>query len=171
MYIPILLASFGFIGFFIWYLASEDAQTRRVAGLGAIIASLLTCGMALIPAQPAIHLGLDLQGGTEFLLEVQGDNITPAALEQASSVIRKRLDILGTREISIQPEGTNRLKIQIPGLEGAERVATRDLITRVGQARAAHGSRQHAWRSCRRRRPTVASCRSSTRPTTRFFPW
>jgi SecD/SecF fusion protein len=133
MYIPILLASFGFIGFFIWYLASEDAKTRRVAGLGAIIASLITCGLALIPLNTAIHLGLDLQGGTEFLLEVQGDHITPAALDQASAVIRKRLDTLGTREISIQPEGTNRLKIQIPGLEGAERLATRDLITRAAK--------------------------------------
>jgi SecD/SecF fusion protein len=133
MYIPILLASFGFIGFFIWYLASEDAKTRRVAGLGAIIASLITCGLALFPLKTAIHLGLDLQGGTEFLLEVQGDHITTAALDQASSVIRKRLDTLGTREISIQPEGTDRLKIQIPGLEGAERLATRDLITRAAK--------------------------------------
>ena len=130
MSIAILVASFCFIGFFIWYLASEDARSRRLAGLGAILASLLTCGLALIPIQKAIHLGLDLQGGTEFLLEVQGDNITPSALEQASSVIRKRLDIFGGREISIQPEGTNRLKIQIPGLQGAERVATRDQISR-----------------------------------------
>ncbi len=130
MSIAILIASFCFIGFFIWYLASEDARSRRLAGLGAILASLVTCGLALFPIQKAIHLGLDLQGGTEFLLEVQGDNITPSALEQASSVIRKRLDIFGGREISIQPEGTNRLKIQIPGLQGAERVATRDQISR-----------------------------------------
>lgn len=133
MNIPILLASFGFIGFFIWYLASQDASTRRAAGLGAIIASLLACGLALFPINKAIHLGLDLQGGTEFLLEVQGDHITSASLDQASSVIRKRLDTLGTREISIVPEGTNRLKIQIPGLQGSERVATRGLISRAAK--------------------------------------
>jgi SecD/SecF fusion protein len=130
MAIVILLASFAFIGFFIWYLASDDAKSRRVAGLGAILASLLTCGLALFPINKAIHLGLDLRGGTEYLLEVQGDNITPTALDQASAVIRKRLDIFGGREISIQPEGTNRLKIQIPGLQGAERTATRDTISR-----------------------------------------
>jgi SecD/SecF fusion protein len=133
MSIAILLASFAFIGFFIWYLASEDAKARRVAGLGAIVASLLTCGLALFPLDKAIHLGLDLQGGTEFTLEVQGSNVTPSALDQASSVIRKRLDTLGTREISILPEGTNRLKIQIPGLQGAERVATRDQLSRVAK--------------------------------------
>jgi SecD/SecF fusion protein len=133
MSIAILLASFAFIGFFIWYLASEDAKSRRVAGLGAIIASLLTCGLALFPLDKAIHLGLDLQGGTEFLLEVQGTNVTPSSLDEATSVIRKRLDTLGTREISILPEGTNRLKIQIPGLQGAERLATRDQLSRVAK--------------------------------------
>jgi SecD/SecF fusion protein len=133
MSIAILLASFVFIAFFIWYLASEDAKARRVAGLGAILASLLTCGLALFPLDKAIHLGLDLQGGTEFLLEVQGDNVTPSALDQASSVIRKRLDTLGTREISIRPEGANRLQIQIPGLQGADRVATRSLLARVAK--------------------------------------
>ncbi len=133
MSIAILLASFVFIGFFIWYLASEDAKSRRAAGLGSILASLLTCGLALIPLDKAIHLGLDLQGGTEFLLEVQGDNVTPSALDQASSVIRKRLDTLGTREISIRPEGANRLQIQIPGLQGADRVATRSLLARVAK--------------------------------------
>jgi SecD/SecF fusion protein len=133
MSIAILLASFVFIGFFIWYLASEDAQARRVAGLGAILASLLTCGLALFPLNKAIRLGLDLQGGTEFTLEVQGDNVTPSALEQASSVIRKRLDTLSTREISIKPEGSSRLQIQIPGLQGAEVTATKVLLARVAK--------------------------------------
>jgi len=132
MYLPILLSSFGFIGFFIWYLAAENAATRRVAGLGAIAASLLTCGLAIYPIQQTIKLGLDLQGGTEFLLEVQG-NPDAKALDQAASVIRKRLDILGTREISIQPEGSNRLKIQIPGLKGTEIDSARNQISQVAK--------------------------------------
>ena len=119
MYFSILLASLGFIGFFVWYLAAENAATRRVAGVGAIIASLLTCGIALYPLDKTIRLGLDLQGGTEFLLEVQGDPSTQA-LDQAISVLHKRLDALGTREISIVPEGKDRIKIQVPGLQGAE---------------------------------------------------
>ncbi|MCE0483048.1 MAG: protein translocase subunit SecD [Methylacidiphilales bacterium] len=132
MYFPILLASLGFVCFFIWYLAAENAATRRVAGLGAILSSILTCGLALIPVngQSPITLGLDLQGGTEFLLEVQGDP-SAQALDQASAVIRKRLDVLGTREISIQPEGSNRLKIQIPGLQGSQ---VRDAETQITQA-------------------------------------
>src|SRR5277367_4316301 len=125
MYTSIFIASLGFIGFFIWYLAAENASSRRVAGLGAIIASLLTCGIGIY-AYP-IHKGLDLQGGTEFLLQVQG-NPTPQALDQAMSVIRKRLDALGTREITIRPEGTDRIDIQIPGLQGTEVAETEKVL-------------------------------------------
>src|ERR1035441_2063315 len=108
MYFSILLASLGFIGFFIWYLAAENAASRRAAGLGAIAASLLTCGLALYPIDKTIRLGLDLQGGTEFLLQVQGDP-SSQALDQATSVIRKRLDPLGTRGISIVPHSEPRV--------------------------------------------------------------
>ncbi len=132
MYFSILIASLGFIGFFLWYLAADNASSRRMAGVGAIIASLLTCGIALYPLDKTIRLGLDLKGGTEFLLQVQGDP-TPQALDQAISVIRKRLDTLGTREITIQPEGKDRLKIQIPGLQGKEVEQTTKVISQVAK--------------------------------------
>jgi SecD/SecF fusion protein len=132
MYFSIFLSSLGFLAFFIWYLAAENAATRRAAGVGAIVASLLTCGIALYPLDKTIRLGLDLQGGTEFLLEVQGDP-SPQALDQAISVLRKRLDTLGTREISVQPEGKDRLKIQIPGLQGAEVAQTEHVLSQVAK--------------------------------------
>jgi len=134
MYFPIFLSSLGFIFFFIWYIAAENAATRRVAGVAVILASLLTCGLALWPVNGTmpITLGLDLQGGSEFLVEVQG-NPNARALDQASSVIRKRLDILGTREISIVPEGSSRLKIQIPGLKAADRDTVRTILSQVAK--------------------------------------
>ena len=130
MHIPIFIASLGFIAFFLWYLAAETSGARRAAGLGSIVASLLTCGLALFPLDKAIHLGLDLQGGTEFLLEVQG-NPSQQAMDEAIGVLRKRLDTLGTREIAIQPEGNDRIKIQIPGLQGAEVLQTERLLSQV----------------------------------------
>jgi len=134
LYFSILISSFGFIIFFIWYLAAENAPSRRVAGVGAIIASLLTCGLALWPidGKTPITLGLDLKGGTEFLIELQGDP-SAQAVDQASNVIRKRLDVLGGKEILIQPEGSNRLKIQIPGLQGADVATTEKLISQAAK--------------------------------------
>lgn len=129
LYLSTLISSLGFIGFFVWYLASDTVNSRRIAGLGVILASLLTCVLSLMP-KDAIKYGIDLHGGTEFLLEIQG-NPTPQQLEQASSVMRKRLDIFGTSELSIQPEGTDRLKIQIPGLEGEKVKEYKKILTQA----------------------------------------
>jgi len=134
MYLSIFISSLGFVGFFVWYLAADTSSSRRAAGLAAIIASLLTCGLALWPVNGKlpITLGLDLQGGTEFLLQVQGDP-SASALDQASTVIRKRLDVFSTKEISIVPEGADRLKVQIPGLKGSEVPDVRKQITQAAK--------------------------------------
>ena len=167
MSIAILLASFVFIAFFHLVPRVGGRASRAASPAWARSRQLADLRACAYPIDKAIHLGLDLQGGTEFLLEVQGDNVTPSALDQASSVIRKRLDTLGTREISIRPEGTNRLKIQIPGLQGAERVADPTQLLARGQAGAAHGAGQRARNPRRGPRPTAASCLLSTRPITK----
>ncbi len=130
MHLSIFLASLGFVGFFVWYLAADNGGSRRAAGLGSIIASLLVCAISVW--QLPINLGLDLQGGTQFLLQVQG-NPTQQAMDEAIGVLRKRLDVLGTREISVQPEGTDRIKIEIPGLQGDAVPQTEKLLSQVAK--------------------------------------
>jgi SecD/SecF fusion protein len=83
-----------------------------------------------------IRLGLDLQGGTSFLVEVQTNRLdatqnTEAALSQAVEVLRKRVDKFGVAEPVIQPEGKNRIRIQLPGLSQAERERAKITIQKV----------------------------------------
>ena len=73
-----------------------------------------------------IKLGLDLQGGTSFLVELDfsklsNTNEITGALEQAVEVIRKRVDRFGVAEPVIQPQGENRILIQLPGLSEDDR--------------------------------------------------
>jgi SecD/SecF fusion protein len=83
-----------------------------------------------------IKLGIDLQGGTSFLVEMDtntlfsGDNtnnampaseITGQALSQAVEVLRKRIDRFGVAEPVIQAAGGNRILIQLPGLSQADK--------------------------------------------------
>src|SRR5437868_4463662 len=68
-----------------------------------------------------IKLGLDLQGGTSFLVEMDTNRLdnpgaARAALSQAVEVLRKRVDKLGVAEPLIQPQGNDRILIQLPGL-------------------------------------------------------
>ena len=68
-----------------------------------------------------IRLGLDLQGGTSFLVKMDTSSLTNAAdtsgeLSQAVEVLRKRVDKFGVAEPVIQPEGSDRILVQLPGL-------------------------------------------------------
>ena len=72
-----------------------------------------------------IRLGLDLKGGTSFLVEMDTSSLTNAAdnsgaLSQAVEVLRKRVDKFGVAEPIIQPEGNNQILVQLPGLSAAD---------------------------------------------------
>ncbi|HEV2104568.1 MAG TPA: protein translocase subunit SecD [Candidatus Eisenbacteria bacterium] len=81
---------------------------------------------ALAPAdlaklrKQAIHLGLDLQGGLQLLLEVDRSRLNAAeakdAPERAMEIIRNRVDQFGVAEPLIQREGEDRIAVQLPGL-------------------------------------------------------
>ena len=97
-----------------------------------------------------IRLGLDLQGGTEFLLALgtnqnaaavsDGTNAIPADLEQqervrqlsqAIEVLRKRVDRFGVAEPVIIPVGNDRISVQLPGLSDADRQSARQQIEKA----------------------------------------
>ena len=63
----------------------------------------------------AIHLGLDLQGGLQLLLEVDTQGLKPAeardAVDRAREIINNRIDQFGVAEPLIQIEGENRIEI------------------------------------------------------------
>ncbi len=71
-----------------------------------------------------IKLGLDLQGGTSFLVGLDTNKLAlmpegtdkKQVLSQAVEVLRKRVDKFGVAEPLIQPSGEDRILIQLPGL-------------------------------------------------------
>ena len=54
------------------------------------------------------------------------DNAVKRAMEVATEVIRKRIDEMGTREPTIQQQGSNRIVVQVPGLQDPK--ALKDLL-------------------------------------------
>ncbi|MEJ7926253.1 protein translocase subunit SecD [Sphingobium sp. AN641] len=54
------------------------------------------------------------------------DNAVKGAMEVATEVIRKRIDEMGTREPTIQQQGSNRIVVQVPGLQDPK--ALKDLL-------------------------------------------
>src|SRR5438309_1481536 len=80
-------------------------------------------------------LGLDIQGGTSFLIRLKGGDkeVTKAMLDQAVEVIRKRVDYFGGGEPIISPVGSDRILVQIPGLDTAKIQEARDQLSRVAK--------------------------------------
>ncbi len=83
-----------------------------------------------------IKLGLDLQGGTSFLVSMETEKLDEMAdpqnaLRQAIEVLRRRVDRFGVAEPIIQPAGENRILIQLPGLSEAEKESARETIQKA----------------------------------------
>jgi len=98
-------------------------------------------------ASGKIKLGLDLQGGTSFLVamdtnalantEQSGTNAVSrapdisGALSQAVEVLRKRVDQFGVAEPVIQPAGGNEILIQLPGLSQSVKESAKEQIQKA----------------------------------------
>ncbi len=125
----VLLVLFG------WYFATDYGLRKRLLAT-VLMALLVAFSVATIwPPEKKIQLGLDIKGGTSFLIRlVQTDKqITPAMLEQAVEVIRKRVDYFGGGEPIISPVGNDRILVQIPGLDTAKVQEARDQLSRVAK--------------------------------------
>ena len=77
------------------------------------------------PPKEKVKLGLDLQGGTSYTLEIddsQGlEGSVSDARDRAIEVIRNRVDSMGVAEPSIYPDGLKRIVVQIPGMKSEDR--------------------------------------------------
>jgi SecD/SecF fusion protein len=80
-----------------------------------------------------IQLGLDLKGGSSFLVAMDTNKLDNAsasgALAQAVEVLRRRVDTIGVAEPDIRPLGDNKIMIQLPGLSEADQAKAKKLVT------------------------------------------
>ena len=87
------------------------------------------------------HLGLDLQGGTQLVLQLRPDKIsggTTTPIEslntQARVVIERRINSLGVSEPVIESLGVDKILLQLPGvsdLKEAQDIATRQAFLEI----------------------------------------
>src|SRR5437660_3298535 len=120
-----------------WYFATDYGLRKRLLA-GLLAAMLVAFSIVTIwPPEKKIALGLDIKGGTSFLIKLQQVDkdkpITPGLLDQAVEVIRKRVDYFGVGEPIISPVGQDRILVQIPGLDTAKIQEARDQLSRVAK--------------------------------------
>ncbi len=127
----VLLVLFG------WYFATDFGMRKRLIATLLMVLLVAFSLVTIWPPSKKIQLGLDIQGGTSFLIRLKqqaGDRpITKNNLDQAVEVIRKRVDYFGGGEPVISPVGTDRILVQIPGLDPAKIIEARQQLSRVAK--------------------------------------
>src|SRR5205823_14311500 len=127
----------GLLVLFGWYFATDLGPRKRLLAT-ALMGLLVAFSIATIwPPDKKIQLGLDIQGRTSFLIRlIPGEKqITRAMLDQAVEVMRKRVDYFGGGEPVISPVGSDRILVQIPGLDTAKIQEARDQLSRSEERR------------------------------------
>jgi SecD/SecF fusion protein len=160
------------------YVGTAVHKTKRFTGTLlvalAAFASLYTVKMMGIP------LGIDLQGGSEFIVKLEpGKNadgsaraVTPSDVQQAIDILEKRLNPKGEKDLALQPEGADRVVIQMPGISTDEIKDVRDKIQQVAhlefrrvhpegrskleQIKARGGIKEPGWTEMAYREPETA---------------
>src|ERR687893_1214285 len=96
--------------------------------LGLVVVLLGVAAYLIFLRQPvteSTQLGLDLQGGVSAQLEgsqTGGGRVTRTEMEQASDLIRQRIDRLGVAEPDVRVQSDNQIVVQIPGVKNPDEV-------------------------------------------------
>ncbi|HET9856934.1 MAG TPA: protein translocase subunit SecD [Chthoniobacterales bacterium] len=128
-------AGLGLLVLFAWYFATDVGLRKRLLAT-TLVMLLVAFSIATIwPPKEKIQLGLDIQGGTSFLIRLMGGDkeVNKGMLDQAVEVIRKRIDYFGVSEPVISPVGNDRILVQIPGLDTAKIQEAREQLSRVAK--------------------------------------
>jgi SecD/SecF fusion protein len=124
------------LALFGWYFATDFGTRKRVLALVLVVIAVGLSLVMIYPPEKKIPLGLDIKGGTSFLIKLQGTegkDVTTQMLDQAVEVIRKRVDKFGASEPIIGPVGKDRILVQIPGLSQERIQEARQQLSQVAK--------------------------------------
>jgi preprotein translocase subunit SecD len=117
---------------------TKKSAVRHLLALLLVILSLgaLAGGLAIWGGGSTTpRLGLDLEGGTEMVLEPvleSGQQVSPGQIDQAVQIIRQRIDANGVSEAEIATQGGKNIVVSIPGTPTPEQL---DAIRKPSQLR------------------------------------
>lgn len=126
---------------FFWYFATEIERRKRNVGTVLLIGVCGLCLLAMTPPKERLKGGIDILGGSSFSLRIQpketeaGEKmpITSEQVQQAISVINKRLNNTGIAELQIAQQGEDRIALQMPGVEPEESERIRATLEKVAK--------------------------------------
>lgn len=123
--LALFLSGVALLILFIWYFAADSERMKRNIGSVLVVGLLGICLLALIPPSRTLKGGIDIVGGSKFVLKVQQNvnpdtgqpmPLRPTDLDQAIAVIEKRLNASGTSDMQTAQVGDDSIEVQMPGM-------------------------------------------------------
>ena len=128
----VVLAGIAIVALIFWYAATEIDRRKRNVGTAVVSLVALLCIAAIIPPGEKLKGGIDLIGGSAFTVQVKAGidddgseiPVNPESVGLVKEILGNRLASGGLADNLIQPLGTDRLIIEMPGIaeEDSERV-------------------------------------------------
>jgi SecD/SecF fusion protein len=139
--LTLFLVGLSLLILFFWYFATDIERRKRNVGTILLIGICGLCAMAIYPPKERLKGGIDILGGSAFSLRVQpqedenGDPlpVSPDQVDQAISIIEKRLNAMGGQDSMIARQGTDMIIVQMPGVEPEEAARIRTTLEKTAK--------------------------------------
>ena len=140
---PLILFTLGLtlLILFFWYFATEIESRKRNVGTVLLVGICGLCALAIFPPKERLKPGIDIAGGSAFLLRIQAKEnekgekmpITADQVEEGMRVIKDRLDAMGTAEPLVVGQGEDGILVQMPGVGPEESAEIRRTLETVAK--------------------------------------
>ena len=135
----VVLAGILIVGLIFWYVATEIDRRKRNIGTIVVGVVLLVCGIAITPPSEQLKGGIDLIGGSAFTVQVKPGieedgtplPVDPESVALVKEILGKRLGASGLADNLIQPLGTDRLIVEMPGIAEGDSERVENIIKKT----------------------------------------
>jgi SecD/SecF fusion protein len=124
-------------------LRMRDTSTR----IGVVLFSLVLAAGPFVAnwaegksLMDAVHLGIDLAGGTNMVFavdreaaKVSGKEVTSEVMDKMVSAVSRRVNPTGTEEVTVRKVGVDRIEVIVPGADQEKVDATKRKIVDLGK--------------------------------------
>ncbi len=150
------LSGLGLLALFFWYFATDFERKKKNIGTIIVVLIAVFSLLSIFPKGQwgnvlsgetdlsdahALKGGIDLIGGSSFTLRVQPSKdvdgtdipVTPNAVQQAIQTIEKRLNNIGTADLLIVAQGSDRILVQMPGVTPEAAAQVRETLEKIAK--------------------------------------
>ena len=131
----------GTILLLLWFFYIGTAGHNLKRNLGTMLAVLMGAFFVWAYSSEGIKKGIDLQGGSEFVVQLQPGvddkgavkDVSEVSRQQAMAILEKRLNADGGKDLQLQPAGDDRIIIQMPGVAPEDMADVKNKIQQVAK--------------------------------------